>query len=298
MIKLTGIMQTFEPIFERMEITHSQEASLYYVFSISDSSLNFTETLREARKIRRTISQRALLKGRDYLLKKGFLAKVLFSHNAEDEFEQKGYGYIPVHPKIIFEENEEYLREIYEPDDFSMRKKQVEDFYSVYEDNYGEYGLKIEKGCMTLYYNDAWIVSYIASIIARADVKVKTLSMILSGLRVFKEPYRHYYEDKMEGGLKIRMVFGGSEEIEEIEEMKELRNKYEEGVEIRYTGAIGGTCKSFMIDRVLVMDGKKILPMNGEGQSYISIVYIKEEGCIKNLSKDFESVWKMSKALI
>ncbi len=254
--------------------------------------------LREARKIIRTISQRALLKGRDYLLKKGFLARVLFSHNAEDEFEQKGYGYIPVHPRIIFEENEEYLREIYEPDDFSVRKKQVEDFYAVYEDNYGKYGLKIDKGCMTLYYTDARIVSYIASIIARSDVKVKTLSMILSGLRVLKPPYRHYYEDKIESGLKIRMVFGGSEEIEEIEEMKELRNKYEEGIEIRYTGAISGTCKSFMIDRVLAMDGKKILPMNGEGQSYISIVYIKEEACIKSLSNDFETVWKMSKALI
>ena len=76
MMKLTGIIQTLEPIFEREGITHSQEASLYYVLSICDPSLNFTGTLREARKIRRTVSQRGLTRGRDYLLKKGFLANV------------------------------------------------------------------------------------------------------------------------------------------------------------------------------------------------------------------------------
>jgi len=299
MIKLTGIIQTFEPIFDRFGITHAQEASIYYILSISDSSLNFTETLREAVKIRRTISQRALKKGQDYLLNKGFLARVLFTQNAENEFGQKDYGlYVPVHPRILFEENEEYLREIYEPDDFSVRKKQVEDLYDVFETNYGKYGLKLEKGCLTLYYSDAWIVSYIASIMARSDVKVKTLSTMLSGLRAFKQPYKRYYEDKIERGLKIRMVFGGSEEIEEIEEIKELRNKYEIGIEIRYSAAISSTCKSFIIDDKLAMDGKKLLPMNREGLSYIGTMYIVEEECIKNLRRNFENVWKMSKAMI
>jgi hypothetical protein len=297
MIKLTGIIQTFEPIFERLGITYYSEASIYYVLSISNSSLNFTETLREARKIRRTISQRALINGRNHLLNKGFMANVLLIHNVGDEFEQKGY-YIPIHPRIIFEENEEYLREIYEPEDFSLRKKQVENFYSIYETNYGRYGLKIEEGCMALYYNDAWIASYIASIIARADVEMKTLSMILSGSRIFKPEYRHYYEDKIKSGLKIRMALGGSEEIEEVEEMKELRNRYEDNVEIRYTGVISRTSKSFIIDRDLAMDGKNILSMDGGGYSYIGIVYIRDEGCIKNLSRDFESVWKMSKVLL
>lgn len=297
MIKLTGIMQTFEPIFERMEITHSQEASLYYVFSISDHSLNFTETLREARKIRRTISQRALLKGRDYLLKKGLLAKVLFTHDGEDEIEQKSNNYIPVHPRIIFEGNEEYLREIYEPEDFSVRKKQVEDFYSIYEINYGKYGLKLEKGCVTLYCSNAWIISYIASIMARKDVNVKVISMILSGFRLFKPQYRRYYEDKMRKDLEMRIIFGSEEDIEEIEEIKALRNVHEEHIEIKYTPNISRTSKSFIIDDKLAMDGRKIL-MNGEEPSYIGTMYIEEKGCIKSLGRDFENIWKMSKALI
>lgn len=295
MIKLTGIIQTFEPIFGREEITHSQEAAIYYVLSVSNSSLNFTETLREARKIRRTVSQRALTKGRDYLLRKGFLAKVLLTHNSEEEYEQRGY--IPLHPKIVFRENEEYLREIYEPEDFSVRKKHIEDLYGAYEDNYGDYGLKMEKGCMTLHYSDTWLVSYISSIITKSEVK--TVSMMLSGLRIFKEPYRQYYEDKIEKGLKIRMVFGGEEEVEEIEEVKDIRNKYEENVEIRYSPTISRTCKSFIVDDKLAMDGKKLLPVNknGEELSYIGIVYIKEEECVKNLRRDFEKVWKTSKGL-
>ncbi|MCD6455535.1 MAG: hypothetical protein J7K81_01920 [Methanophagales archaeon] len=294
MIKLTGVIQTFEPIFEREEITHSQEAAIYYVLSVSDSSLNFTETLREARKIRRTVSQRALTKGRDYLLRKGFLAKVLLTHNSEEEYEQRGY--IPLHPKIVFKENEEYLREIYEPEDFSVRKKHVEDLYGAYEDNYGAYGLKMEKGCMTLHYSDTWLVSYISSIITQAEVK--TVSMMLSGLQIFKEPYRQYYVDKIEKGLKIRMVFGGEEELEEIEEVKDIRNKYKENVEIRYSPTISRTCKSFIVDDKLAMDGKKLLAIDGETLSYIGILYIEEKECIKNLRRNFEAVWKMSKNLL
>jgi hypothetical protein len=296
MIKLTGLIQTFEPIFEKMGIMYSQEASIYYVLSIVDSSLNFTETLREARKIRRTISQRALTNGRDYLLRKGFLANILFTHAAEEEFEQKGY--LPVHPKIVFKENEEYLREILDPDDFSVRKKQVEDLNGAYENNYGDYGLKMEKGCVTLHYSRKWIVSYIASIITATGLKVDTLSMILSGLRVFEEPYRRYYEDMIERGSKIRIIFGGEEEMEEIEETKALRNKYEESVEVRYSPTISRTCKSFIIDDKLAMDGKELLPVNQEELSYIGIMYLKEGDCVKNLSRNFENVWRMSKDLL
>jgi hypothetical protein len=296
MIKLTGLIQTFEPIFEKMGIMYSQEASIYYVLSIVDSSLNFTETLREARKIRRTISQRALTNGRDYLLRKGFLANILFTHAAEEEFEQKGY--LPVHPKIVFKENEEYLREILDPDDFSVRKKQVEDLNGAYENNYGDYGLKMEKGCVTLHYSRKWIVSYIASIITATGLKVNTLSMILSGLRVFEEPYRRYYEDMIERGSKIRIIFGGEEEMEEIEETKALRNKYEESIEVRYSPTISRTCKSFIIDDKLAMDGKELLPVNQEELSYIGIMYLKEGDCVKNLSRNFENVWRMSKDLL
>jgi len=46
------------------------------------------------------------------------------------------------------------------------------------------------------------------------------------------------------------------------------------------------------------MDGKKLLAISGEEPSYIGIMYIEEEECIKNLSRSFENVWKMSKDLL
>lgn len=298
MKKLIGVIQTFEPMFERIGIPYSQEASIYYILSITNSSLNFTETFREARKIRRTISQRALKNGRDYLLKKGFLAKVLFTQNTKEDSEQRGY--IPVHPKIAFMENKEYLREIYEPDDFSVREEQVEDLYRDYEDNHGTYGLKMKKGCVTLHYSRKWMVSYIASIITGRSLKVDTLSIMLSGLRIFEEPYRQYYEDMIESGSKIRIIFGDEEKIEETEEAKALRNKYEENVEIRYSPTISRTSKSLIIDDKLAMDGKKLLAVNKDedGLSYIGIIYIREEEYVKNLRRDFENVWNGCKLLL
>jgi hypothetical protein len=260
--------------------------------------LDFTETLREARKIRGTVSQRALKSGRDYLLNKGLLANVLFTHNTEEEEALKQKGYLPLHPKIVFEENEEYLREIYEFDDFSVREKQVGDLYGVYEDNYGDYGLKMEKGRVTIQCSRKWIVSYITNIITGTKLRVGTLSMMLSELRVFEEPYRYYYEDMIENGSKIRIIFGGEEEMEEIEETKALRNKYKESVEVRYSPTISRTCKSFIIDDVLAMDGKRLLTKNSGELSYIGIMYLKEEDCVKNLSRNFEYVWNTSKNLL
>ena len=295
--KLAGIIQTFEPMFERMELTHAYEAAIFYVLLISNPSFNFTELLREAKKIRRTISQRGLTKGRNFLVNTGILAKRLFAYNLDpDEYEQKGY--IPVPPRMIFKENEEYLSEIYEPDDFLIRKRQVEDFYSVYDDNYGDYRMNMEKGCVTLHCSRKWIVSYIASIVTDTKLKVNSLSMLLSGLRVFEGAYRQYYVDLMERGGEIRVIFGGEEGLEELEETKELRNEYGPSIRVKYNPAISSTCKNLIIDDTLAMDGKELLVRNGDELSYITIVYLKEGEGIKNLRADFETLWKTSKDLL
>jgi hypothetical protein len=46
------------------------------------------------------------------------------------------------------------------------------------------------------------------------------------------------------------------------------------------------------------MDGKELLPVNQEELSYIGIMYLKEGDCVKNLSRNFENVWRMSKDLL
>ncbi|MHC1635878.1 MAG: hypothetical protein ACXQTS_04550 [Candidatus Methanospirareceae archaeon] len=270
-----------------------QEAAIYYVLSVVNSSSNFTELLRQAQRMRRTISQRALRRGRDYLLNKGFLARVLLARIGNGETEQKGY--IPVHPRMVFNENESYLRLIYEPEDLLVRKKQIEDLYDVYEDNYGEYGLKMEEGCITLHYKEKWLASYITSIITK--LKVETLSLKLGDFHLFKEPYRQYYEDKLEQGLKMRVLLSGDESKEELGELTSLRNEYEENVEIRYNPLVSKTSKSFIIDDVLAMDGKKFLLMDEDEElSCIGIMYVREE-CIENVKEHFEELWRMGRPI-
>lgn len=46
------------------------------------------------------------------------------------------------------------------------------------------------------------------------------------------------------------------------------------------------------------MDGKKLLTPNAEELPYIGIMYLKEEESIKDLRRDFEAIWKMSKVLL
>lgn len=290
-LKLVSVVQTFESIFDEVGIDMSYEASLYYVTSIYYTPVSFTEMYRKARSIRKSISERALRNGRNALMENGLIAQVLFVHGSDTKFGTEPY--LPVNPMIVVEVYAKYLKDVYSDEDFSIRNRDVEEVYRIWMENFGRYGIGIEKGSITLYYGDTWILYNLIGIM---DIfENATISMMLGGINVFKEEYKAYYSHLIQRGSKIRVIIDRSDEMEDV---KRLKMEYGDKIEVRCIPAEHyGTCRQILFDRELALDGKKLLPLDRPEPSCIGTIYVREEDSIALLKNNFENIWRIRSPL-
>lgn len=290
-MKLVSVVQTFESIFDEVGIDMSHEASLYYVASIYYTPVSFTEMYRKARSIRKSISERALRNGRNALMENGLIAQVLFVHGSDTRFGTEPY--LPVNPGIVVKLHTKYLKDIYSDEDFSIRNRDVEEVYRIWMENFGRYGIGIEKGSITLHYGDIWVLYNLLGIMDRFENA--TISMMLGGINVFKEAYKAYYSHLIQQGSKIRVIIDGSDAVEDV---KRLKIEYGDKIEVGCIPAEHyGTCRQILFDRELALDGKKLLHLDRPEPSCIGTIYIREEDSIDLLSNNFENLWRIHSPL-
>ena len=285
-MKLTSVVQTFESIFDEMGIDVSHEASLYYVASIYHTPVSFTEMHREAKRIRKTISERALKNGRNALMDNGLIAHVLFVHGSDTRFGTEPY--IPVNPRIVAEVHNEYLKDVYSDEDFSIRNRDVGEIHKIWTENFGRYGIGIEKGSITLYYSDTWVMYNLLGIMG--GFETTTISMMLGGIDLFKEAYKAYYDHIIQQGSKIRAIIDRTDEVEDV---KRLKMEYGDKIEVKYIPSEDyGTCRQILFDHDWALDGTVLLLSDRPGPSCIGTIYIREADSIALLRNNFENIWK------
>lgn len=285
-MKLTSVVQTFESIFDEIGIDVSHEASLYYLASIYHTPASFTEMYRDARRIRKTISERALKNGRNALMDNGLIAQVLFVHGSDAKFGTEPY--LPVNPGIVAEVYTEYLKDIYSDEDFSIRNRDVEELHRIWTKNFGRYGIGIEKGSVTLHYADTWVMYNLLGIMDGSENA--TISMMLGGIDVFKNVYKAYYSHIIQQGSKIKAIIDRNGEAEDV---KRLKREYGDKIEVKYIPSEHyGTCRQILFDDDWALDGKEILLSDGSGPSCIGTIYIRENDSIALLRNNFENIWK------
>jgi hypothetical protein len=285
-MKLTNVVQTFESIFDEMGIDVSHEASLYYVTLICHTPESFTEMHREARRMRKTISERALKNGRSALMGNGLIAQVLFVHGSDTRFGTEPY--LPVNPRIVAEVHNEYLKEVYSDEDFSIRNRDVGEIHRIWMKNFGIYGIGIEKGSVTLHYADTWVMYTLLGIIG--GFENTTISMMLGGIDVFKEAYKAYYSHIIQQGSKIRAIIDKNDEAEDV---KRLKREYGGKIEAKYIPREHyGTCRQILFNHDLALDGKELLLSDRSGPSCIGTIYMREADPIALLRNNFEDIWK------
>jgi hypothetical protein len=285
-MKLTSVVQTFESIFDKMGLDVSHEASLYYVASIYHTPTSFTEMHREARKMRKTISERALKNGRNALMDNGLIAQVLFVHGSDTRFGTEPY--LPVNPRVVVEVHNEYLKEVYSDEDFSIRNRDVGEIHRIWMKNFGRHGIGIEKGSVTLHYADTWVMYNLLGIIG--GFENATISMMLGGIDVFKEVYNTYYSHIIQQGSKIRAIIDRNDEAEDV---KRLKMEYGDKIKVKYIPSEHyGTCRQILLDHDWALDGKELLLSDRSGPSGIGTIYIREADSIALLRNNFENIWK------
>ena len=285
-MKLTSVVQTFESIFDEMGIDVSHEASLYYVASIYHTPASFTEMHREARRIRKTISERALKNGRNALMDHGLIAQVLFVHGSDTRFGTEPY--LPVNPRIVAEVHNEYLKDAYSDEDFSIRNRDVEEIHRIWVKNFGSHGIGIEKGSVTLHYADTWVMYDLLGTMGGFENTI--ISMMLGGIDVFKDVYKAYYNHIIQQGSKIRAIIDRNDEVEDV---KRLKIEYGDKIEVKYIPREDyGTCRQILFDHDWALDGMELLLSDRSGPSCIGTIYIREKDSIALLRNNFENIWR------
>ena len=154
-VKLDYI-QDFEMMFERMKLERPREAATYYTILVIDSPKEFSEFLKIAEELA-NITRRPLETGRNCLLRNGLIAEVLFSADSDGDFGRESY--LPVHPRVIWEDIKNDLKQFIAQDTYSAIEHRLGNYSDCYQQNFEKYGIKLKRqGNVTLQYSGKWIL--------------------------------------------------------------------------------------------------------------------------------------------
>lgn len=287
-VKLDFI-QDFEMMFERMKVDRPREAATYYTILIVDCPKEFSEFLKTAEELT-NITRRPLETGRNSLLRNGLIAEVLFSANSAEDFGRESY--LPVHPKVIWEDIKENLKTVVAPDTFNAIQNRLNEYATFYNDHFKTYGIKIKRdGNVTLRYSGKWILY---NILNNCLEKKNNLRMQIGGERFFDEPFLKYFKKFLALDTKVELLIDSEANIDIAQQLKKA---YGDNLDIRYFSEnTSGTMRNYVFGKELAVNGIKILSEEGCEPCYVGTAYVNLED-IELLNGKFENLWGLAKKL-
>ena len=287
-VKLDYI-QDFEMMFERMKVDRPREAAIYYVTLVMDCPKEFSDFLKVAENLA-NITRRPLETGRNSLLKNGLVAKVLFSHEADEDFGRESY--LPVHPKAIWEGIKDDLKKVIAEDTYKAIEHHLQEYSECYNTNFSKYGIKLKRnGNVTLQYSGKWILY---NLLNSCLDKNNNLKMQVGGERFFQEPFIQYFKKFLELDTKVQLIVDTKINIDAA---KALKKAYGDKLEIRcFSEDVSGTMRNFVFGKEIAVNGIKILLEASDEPSYIGTAYV-DVNDIEVLDGKFKSLWDLAKPL-
>jgi len=287
-VKLDFI-QDFEMMFERMKLNRPREAAVYYVTLVVDAPKEFSEFLKIADEFA-NITRRPLETGRACLMKAGLIAKVLFSNESDQDFGRESY--LPVHPRVIWEDIKNDLRKFIAEDTYKIIETRLEEYDRFYRTNFEKYGIKIKRnGNVTLQYNGKWILY---SMLNNCIEKNNEIKLQVGGERFFKEPFINYFKKFLELDTKIQLIVDNKNHMDEI---KKLSDSYKDKLEIKYFNEdVAGTMRNYVYGKEIAVNGIKILHEGNDEHSYVGTAYVDVDE-IQLLDERFNNMWEIAQPL-
>ncbi len=287
-VKLDYI-QDFEMMFERMKIDRPREAAIYYSILVLDCPKEFSDFLKTAEELA-NITRRPLETGRASLLRNGLIAKVLFSNKTDENFGRERY--LPVHPKAIWENIKDDLKQYIAEDTFKAIENHLEEYSRSHNDNFHKYGIKLMRnGNVTLQYSGKWILY---TLLYNCLEKNNHLKIQVGGERFFEEPVLGYFKKFLDLDTKVQLIVDTKINKDAIEGLK---NIYGDKFELRYfSEEVSGTLRNYVFGKELAVNGIKILHETNREPSYIGTAYVNLDD-VEILDKKFNNLWNLAKSM-
>ena len=287
-VKLDYI-QDFEMMFERMKIDRPREAAVYYCTLIMDCPKEFSDFLKIAEDLA-NITRRPLETGRASLLRNGLIAKVLFSHDADEDFGRESF--LPVHPRAIWEDIKNNLKQVIAEETYFAIEKRLSGYSDHYNSNFKKYGIKIKRnGNVTLQYSGKWILY---NVLNNCLEKSNHLKLQIGGERLFDDPFIKYFKKFLELDTKVSLIVDTKIDKDALKALKEI---YGDNLEVRcFAEDVSGTLRNFVFGKEVAVNAIKILPETSDEPSYVGTAYVNIED-IEVLDDKFNSLWGLAKPL-
>lgn len=287
-VKLDYI-QDFEMMFERMKIDRPREAAVYYSILVLDCPKEFSDFLKTAEELA-NITRRPLETGRASLLRNGLIAKVLFSNKTDENFGREKY--LPVHPKAIWENIKDDLKQYIAEDTFKAIENHLVEYSRSHNDNFYKYGIKLMRnGNVTLQYSGKWILY---TLLYNCLEKNNHLKIQVGGERFFEEPVLGYFKKFLDLDTKVQLIVDTKINKDAIEGLK---NIYGDKFELRYfSEEVSGTLRNYVFGKELAVNGIKILHETNREPSYIGTAYVNLDD-VEILDKKFNNLWNLAKSM-
>jgi hypothetical protein len=272
-----------------MKLERPREAATYYTILVVDCPKEFSEFLKIAEELA-NITRRPLETGRACLLKNGLIAEVLFSAESDENFGRESY--LPVHPRVIWEDIKENIKTVIAEDTYNSMQNRLQEYSDAYNKNFHKYGIKIKRsGNVTLRYSGKWVLY---NILNNCLDSSSELRMQIGGERFFDEPFIKYFKKFLDLDMKVQLIL--DTEIN-IDAAKALKKTYGDNLDIRYFSENkSGTLRNCVYGKELAVNGIKILPETSNEPSYIGTAYVSLDD-IEVINEKFKSLWDLAKPL-
>ncbi len=294
MVSELEFIQAFSPLLSHIDRTVIRSplgATAYYVLLIMTFPTSFKSISRKAKEaMGSNINLNKLVKGRQDLLEVGFISRVLPVYD-QASFDFSRELFLPISPLMVWNDYSGLLTDIISPEGFERYFEVANELEKIYTTNFGKYGVKLEKGNITIFHNSQWLLRFLAY----NKKNNQNISLMLGSLESFQAPFIKYYEDMLRSGLNVRIICDPPQSTvieERTQSIMNLKKKYaDRSIDIKASRFGLGTSRRIIYDNMVI--DSKILEND---LSYISTIYF-ETDIIASMHSNFDSVFEESQNL-
>jgi hypothetical protein len=282
-------IQMFSPIFANLEQKNPVASAAYYILLLKSFPTNFNAINREASNmIGRQYKLNQLREARFDLLREGLIAQVLPLPNQDIDFGREMY--IPIAPKLLWEDNISKLRSILGSEEIDHRQGRLGGLQEIYLKNFKKYGIGTETGNISVFHTTQWALY---NMIYNLEHN-KHLRLLYGSLRSFEEPYIRYYMDIIEKNIKTKIIYDRNDKNANMRlaNIIGLKLKHPQNIELRGNLTINGTSRKFIYDNMAIDATKLILNGKSKESFYISTIYLQANP-ISFMKDIFDSMWDL-----